>query len=631
MRPPSEGVRPPSQYYGTAPQPDLEGSFNDFAATDETKPLLEDSPKVKVIDLPDSVYTAILLLPAISRLKTGTKEGVARWKETNKPARLALMLVCFNALLQAGMVQVIGVYGHYELQAETRTLLLPEEVADYGDHPLSKTDEDVSHWVIQSHGYLHKQSLLPNEKKDLEAVEAYSPLCRREKGRLDCAPNSVKFVQEWKLLDTDGDGIWTIEEAKADTAKLREKHHGVSPETIFNNLISGLRTTRTFMERKGGNNTFYLTPDVDNNRAIPKAYFNYWAGDAMMCSFFDSNSCEGVAKDGVFAEALRPGRVSAGAKGIESLDSAIEYCYRLLSTPGGFCETLLPIEFKSNREQRWARCGESSLGEGGTYTNPYNPDQKVHTLRAAYSNLTALQRATSRLFLFFMCLIIVLWFLALIDEWSDLLKYGEFLCVYPGIAPGALGGQVIEGEEDTDGHIGTAYRITGLSKTHRALLVVIYLVRILVAVMLLTLGTRFLLVQTSYIDLVLNSLALTFILEIDTVLYLLLEKDTVADVHGVKKIRFRTRLPIEGVRGYVLKRECWGLFLIPIMSVGLVLYFNSRDKLPVQEALTCACIQEGGNCLDAVANQATWWKDYWGHILPSAMHQIAGFRMMAST
>ena len=32
----------------------------------------------------------------------------------------------------------------------------------------------------------------------------------------------------------------------------------------------------------------------------PKAYFNFWKGDAMMCGMFDANSCEAAAKQGVF-------------------------------------------------------------------------------------------------------------------------------------------------------------------------------------------------------------------------------------------------------------------------------------------------------------------------------------------
>jgi len=619
----------PDQSYGVGPQADLEGRLAHDIST-ASWPASSGSPterdalrgpsgsRLEVVQS-DSVYSAITFLPAISRIKTG--------KETNRAARLALALVCLNAVLQTGVVWVISVYDNSARRADIQSLLMPNEVADYGEHALSDVDKATTESAGQAEDAFHRSMLLPNERKELEAAESISPLCHRHRnGDLTCMPASVKFVHEWDALDFDGDGVWTIEEARADSADLKRKY-GISPETIFNNLINGLRMSRDFAESKGRNRSFYLIPDVDNERAVPKAYFNYWAGDAMMCSFFDSNSCEAVAKAGVFEAALKPGRVSAHAKQIYDLDSAIQYCYRMLSPAGG-CENLLPIDFKSNREQRWGRCGKRSLIEGGKYTNPYNPDQSVHILQATYSSVSAYQRATSRLFLLFLCLIIMLWFLAMVDEWRELLKFGEFLIVYPGVQPGTRGGEMTQEEPDSEeGESANSYRIKGLSKAHRALLAVIYVIRFTVAMMLLSLGTRFLLLETSYVDLVLNSLALTFILEIDSVLYTLMDKKTTEEIDNCKKLTFRTRLPSAGCLGYTLKKECWGLFLIPTLSVCIVLFCNQRDKMPVLEALNCACIQEGERCLDSMKYQADWWRNYWSHILPHAMHHIEEFRM----
>jgi len=263
------------------------------------------------------------------------------------------------------------------------------------------------------------------------------------------------------------------------------------------------------------------------------------------------------------------------------------------------------------------------LVEGGKYTNPYNPDQSVHVLEATYSKVSDYQRATSRLYLFFLCLIIMLWFLALMDEFRELIKFGEFLIAFPGIQPGTDGGEFIHKDAE---HAEKEIKITGLSRKHRAVLIIVYVLRLIVAVMLLLLGTKFLLVETNYLNLVLNSLALTFILEIDSILFTLIERKTDNEMKKCNKLKFRTRLPTEGFAGYCLKKECWGLFLIPVMSVSIVLYFNFRDKEPVLEALRCACIQEGSKCLDSMKFQADWWQNYWSRILPSAMHHIEALR-----
>merc|ERR1719440_311020 len=221
----------------------------------------------------------------------------------------------------------------------------------------------------------------------------------------------------------------------------------------------------------------------------------------MMCAMFDPNSCEVAAKQGVFEEALVPGRISASLKGIKDLDSAIGYCYRMLQS-GGVCEAALPTDFKRNREQRWGRCGQRTLVDGGKYTNPYDPNQSVHILEATYGTVNKYQRATSRLYVFFQSLIIMLWLLSLIDEWRELLKFIEFLIVFPGINSQDNGGTVNK-PKDEDGE--TTYTITGISKKHRALLALFFVIRVNVCGVLTQFGTWFLLTETDYLNLVLSS------------------------------------------------------------------------------------------------------------------------------
>lgn len=573
-------------------------------------------PKLKVS--PDeSVYSAILFLPAISRLK----EGI----ETNRNSRLAVLLVILNALLQIGVVQVINIYDHNSNAETTRALIpLSEVVADGANTDVfEKTVASSSEGGEQ----IHRSFLPPHEKAELDETKAIVPLCTRVgsgNGTLQCTPHSVLFANAWDDLDTDGDGVWTIEEARVDDKNLKAKLE-VSPTTIFNNILNGLHATASYWKDYGGDNqTFYLSGTVREGRGIPKAYFNYWKGDAMMCSFFDPDSCEAVASDGVFKDALLPGRVSAGSKGIRDLDSAIQYCYRMLQ-PGGGCETLLPTDFKRNRFQRWGRCGARSLVEGGKYTNPYNVDQNVHILRTSYSAVDAYERATSRLFIFFLSLVITLWLLSLIDEVRELIKFGEFLITFPGIPRGNEGGTIIPANEKTG--TDTAYKIYGLTKKHRAVLVVVYLLRLLVCGVLSQFGTRFLLVETDFLNLVLNSLALTFILTIDAMLYEMVESNVTNEMMSAKDLEFETHLPTEGCKGYMLKKECWGLFLVPVLSMVIVGIYTFRNKVPVLDALRCACLQEGEKCLDSMQYQAGWWLNYWSHELPGATHQIEAMRL----
>jgi len=583
----------------------------------ESTPIVPDKSKTLTVTPEQSVYGGIMFLPAISRLTEGY--------EWNRSAKLAIFLCVLNATLQMGVVQVINVYDHAAQLGSTRMLLTPSEVLENGDNVLENMDKANADMSRKSSADLHRMFLPSNEKAELDSLNDIQPLCKRigdGDGTFTCMPHSVKFAYEWENLDSNKDGVWTFKEAKADKANLKKKMH-ISPETIFKNLIDGLRMQAAYLKFSGNNKTLYLSPDLQSGKAVSKAYFNFWKGDAMMCGLFDSNSCEAAAKSGVFTSALVPGRLSSQMKGINDLDSAIQYCYRMLQGGGG-CETLLPTDFKRNREQRWGRCGARYLSEGGKYVNPYDPNQSVHVLEAGYAGVSAYQRATSRLFLFFLSLIIVLWLLSLIDEWRELVKLAEFLVTYediPGYMSGKKGGEVIVSEHDV------VYKNTGISLAHRAILTIVFVVRVMVALVLSQFGTRFLLAETNYLNLVMNSLALTFILTIDIMLFELVENDVKDMIDQCKPLEFQTRLPTTGWAGYFLKKECWGLIAVPILSVCIVLYQNYQTKEPILTVLRCACTQEGAKCLDSSQYLAGWWEDYWGKTLPAAIHQIEALRI----
>jgi len=593
------------------------------ARNGEQQPLLSltsKAPKLK-LEADESVYGAILLLPAISRLTEKTRSS---W---NRPARLAILLCIMNALLQLGVVRVLQIYGHADRLTRLQQILPPDEVIEEGDDPFANAEKDTVDSIRKTHDETHRSFLPPNEKEELAAAEEIEPLCKRigHSGTFTCMPHSVKFAFDWDKLDTDGDGVWSHAEAVADASNLRAKR-GISPETIFNNLINGLRFHSEFVRHSGHNRTFYLSPDVENEQNIPKAYFNFWKGDAMMCAHFDSNSCEAAAKAGVFNEALKPGRLSARAKGIHDLDSAIQYCYRMLQDGGG-CEALLPTDFKRNREQRWGRCGSRSLTDGGKFTNPYDSDQSVHILEATYKSVNSYTRATSRLYQVFLSLVIMCWLLALLDEWRELLKFGEFLIVFPRLQPGMDGGSVTALPEDDDSEPDESFKITAISKAHHAVLILFYIIRVLVCMILTLFGTTFLLEETDFLSLVMNSLALTFILTIDSMLFGLMEHSVQDKMSNCKPLEFVTRLPTKGCAGYCLKKECWGLFLVPLLAISIVIWWTLQQREPILTVLRCACTQEGAKCLDSVQYQAQWWKEYWSKVLPAAVHQIEALRI----
>merc|ERR1719161_2046624 len=63
--------------------------------------------------------------------------------------------------------------------------------------------------------------------------------CRMDNATYSCLPPSVRYASKWELLDTNGDGIWSREEAEKDEHKL-EKKTKAKPFLVFRAITVGL-------------------------------------------------------------------------------------------------------------------------------------------------------------------------------------------------------------------------------------------------------------------------------------------------------------------------------------------------------------------------------------------------------
>lgn len=600
-----------------------------------------DSPEGQYhIDINPTIYSAIVYAPAISRVKTG--EGYF-----NKATFMVCSMIALNVILQMGLLRLMDIYGH-------------------------RSSQGLQAIAVQSETYVKTyESFLAPVEKDVvgEMDERRDPLCMRSSnGTYTCMPPSVRFATEWDSLDTDGDGIWSISEAMF-TKKGKHHHHHkdksqkASTEdkdkrsmlqdddldedeheeheheddkevaeakrrtVFFNGIIRGLKKRAEWMEQM--NSSFYLSQDVLETRAIPKAYYEFWKGDAMLCTRFNADSCENIVASGLFDAALTHGKKAAAHKGIFDYNSATQYCRMMLEEHGG-CEQSFPASYKSGVLDRKAMCGEVSLRNAGTLTNPHHPEEVMVIIKPSYKQLDQQKQASHPTFLFFTCLIMFLFYSSLVDEIRDLIKTTDFLICFPGVYTTEDHGGVDRGEDCPKGQ--KRYTIQRISIKHRTVLSIVVFLRTCIVIMLITFGTWFLLTEKSYLELVMNAVALSFITGIDEMIYEVFMESAEKEDIGFdycERLTFKGYIPRDdgSLAGFAFRKDVWGLFLLPVISVVVVMasYYSMRQ--PVVTALTCACTQEGSNCAEALVNQAAWWKDYWTHTLPAAIHQIDAMRL----
>jgi len=351
---------------------------------------------------------------------------------------------------------------------------------------------------------------------------------------------------------------------------------------------------------------------------IPKAYFDYWMGDAAICSFADPGMCSTLLSRNIFNQAFaHPG------KEIADIDGALDYCTFMLKKGGG-CDQSLPQIYKLYRALRHEQCGDGHFSAGGIYKNPHNPTDKVYIISNWYDALGKHLKSETATFKIFMFLVLMLWLLALVNEMREMVKLGEFTFTYP--ATEGHEGMEVEKNEDGD----ETFKIVGISFEHRVMIGLTVILRTLVIGYLGVVGLTFLILETGYMDLLMNAVALAFVLEIDEILFgAIARQSTLAALEAIEDIEFATVLPTEGCLGWILLKDFWGIIMFPIISIAIIATHSLFVTAPVLDALNCACYQTGSQCREAQTYDVAFWDQYWSQTLPTALNEIAQFKSAA--
>lgn len=465
---------------------------------------------------------------------------------------------------------------------------------------------------------------------DNEKAERQSPaICRREKdGHLDCAPPSVAYLDYWEDLDYDGNGVWTLEEAQADHANLACRL-AVPTVDVFQNACRGLvldaRDTAQLLGREQK-----LPTSIVSYSGIPWAYFEWWQGIAAICVTTDAAFCGQLVRRGLFNGAMDP--ANRGRRGaVTNLDTTMSYCSRLL-TPGGICDVALPGTYVLYRDRIHEKCGAGSFDQGRRYSNPFNGGDVMGTIDVEYEMHEEYKSTHGWSFMVFLCFILFLWYSNLIDEFKNILLLLDFVLNFPvdrqiDSLPVSVSirlrstfkweelpsREMMKDVEETCCEDGSRrVDIRRISMAHWRMCAIMVLVRAVMLIYMCYAGTFFLLSNHTFIDLLLNSVALAFIFELDEFLFaFLVSEETKRELEECEPMHFASSFPQHGDRAALYKKGNWGLVLIPVLCILVVVWNDVRNTKPILEALKCACYAEGGQCRDNQLFSGEWWDKYW--------------------
>eukprot|EP00928_Gymnodinium_smaydae_P079463 TRINITY_DN63385_c0_g1_i1.p1 TRINITY_DN63385_c0_g1~~TRINITY_DN63385_c0_g1_i1.p1 ORF type:complete len:782 (+),score=126.47 TRINITY_DN63385_c0_g1_i1:82-2427(+) len=534
-----------------------------------------------------------------------------------------------------------------------------------------------------------------NQRGDGADDAAEQAACLDTRQGLSCTPPSARLFDLWNRLDTNGDGIWTLAEAQADEANVG-CIVGVALVDVMQSACRGLVRDRAETAFMTGQQPPELPYEVRHRTALPWAYFNWWRGLTALCISTDVALCGDMVSRGLFDGLLHPNISSRARGGVTDLDTAMSYCQRLIQ-PGGVCDAALPGSYVMYRARLQETCGAATYTAGPRYRNPHSEHDIISTTKVSYANLDVYKNIHGAQFLFFLALVLLLWYINLVDELKDILSLWDFVWGFPNDADlpfltpamskrlrkikrnikdqasnvrerlgrganrlgqsigSALGrrevsaassvpagdvdvstmqeeslsgeapaqtvlytsqASAVDSDDSTDsGDPGLSPRtveIKSIDVLHKMVCVAMAIIRTFVLIYLAWAGTEFMLMNLTYIDLLLNSLAIAFIFELDEFLYLFLVPETVKErLDSLKPLRFVSSLPQRGCLKLVFEKHFWGLIIIPFIVIAYVVHHDQTNTVPRLEALQCACLHTGDRCLDRKLFQEDWWAEYW--------------------
>mmetsp|Transcript_45078 Transcript_45078/g.104258 ORF Transcript_45078/g.104258 Transcript_45078/m.104258 type:complete len:765 (-) Transcript_45078:83-2377(-) len=484
------------------------------------------------------------------------------------------------------------------------------------------------------------RDLHDNSETEAETQRDSHPLCIDTGGILSCTSHSVPVVPLWGELDVDGDGRWTYWEALADANNLGCRLASPLVE-VFRRACAGITrdaADSTLMTNHSGRGSKVdLPPEVANQVAIPRAYFEWWHGLVAICHHGSEDLCEALLQRGTFSGTFARSRAFLRG-GIVDLHTALSYCQRLLR-PGGICDDALPALFPVYRARMQEKCGPAIYRNGPRVQNPYQEQDRMTVMSVSFTRLEEMQYVHSVPFALFLWLILILWYIGLINEAKELLQLYDFLNKVPvvdrwpfftpemwrhwrswliakGLSPRLRPAACTKGLPKHEPEASVAgydkIEIHEFSRPHFYTCIGIAVIRSLILLLLGYTGTYFLLSNHVVLDLILNALALAFIFDLDEFLFEYLLSDQSKElVDKLAPLRFKGVVKKELCTRIMSERFCWGSFFIPAFALCVVALHNKYSVAPYIEALECLCMQTGDRCLLNIMFYPMWWDEYW--------------------
>lgn len=561
-----------------------------------------------IIQPEGSVYSFFLFMPPVEQQRTGRR---CTWIMT-----FATWLVALNLIMQFGLLYIITPYVVNKHAHFVGNFVRLENQPRYQVHKLR--NEHLSVAALSG----------------TEAVAGHqcmddSTLCYQRDGMVSCGPQSVLLLSQWDLLDRNGDGMWSLDEAKDD--KFRDQvrcSHNVDPLDVYQHTVHELQTAGFLDDMRDKNLT--------RGTGVQRAYMDWFMHEPLLCLYGDQDMCGNLFVKGVFDEAIRQKDSAMNTTG-----GALRYCKDLLQNR---CEKILPNSYASWRKRSVEQCGVKSF-DPQIYRSPPGKGEDIQVLFTQFFNQKIYKRAKTSGFLVFLVILTCVFLATMMSEVKQI-TWMLFWCWY---FPGPT-----DETKDEESHpllkrraskrtsmLGTSSKTFDIASSeldeldaeghtiywyHRLCVLIMTVLRFGVWIILLYAGTLFLTSGADYLGLIFDALSLVFIINIDEIIYENMIRVNLTNDH---QNAAHMTIPWKSYTNPVVNDFIGSVFLVAV-AIGVVMEYFNRELVPLADALGCMCLIDGDKCMEAQMYSKEWWDNYWAKILPGALSAIREFASLSA-
>mmetsp|Transcript_66322 Transcript_66322/g.168197 ORF Transcript_66322/g.168197 Transcript_66322/m.168197 type:complete len:601 (+) Transcript_66322:31-1833(+) len=442
-----------------------------------------------------------------------------------------------------------------------------------------------------------------------------APLSKNTKF-LNCVPDEVFYMYNWSSLDLDGDGNWS--EVEADTLTKRMDRRELQLISTQRRILAALKFSAKMVLSMG---PYAERPEIlqhartvltlldEANASIPhKVFLGEVRPFLDMCLIMDQQLCGNLMWRRAFNRStfLReydesgfPGQapllfLEMSPRSGGDVHDIIHLCH---VTVDHVCPTFFTVEYDRWAAKRKEMCGlpstSSQMLPSSELDSPWD-ELTQHLLVAefdSYSQYEDLQLTPP--YMVFLLLILVLWTMSMLEEFRALACWWRVLLGTP-----ASGVEVFSATESDEKRI----VMTDFSLRRRMVNILLNVgPRTFISVCTLYLGSRYLILAHTYEDLIMNSLALTFLITIDEMVFAAFvpvrRKNWISNANSLEATPHRH---VDACITHALN-EFALVGVLVLYVVASIYYEYSREfgKLDLAEAFRCTCQVAGDRCMAA--------------------------------